>query len=213
MGPLGSLESYSQPWVAWEQEKLEAQYNAMLRGDWEPTFRQFWTGNASVGKQAVLDAGGFDPTFPRAEDVELARRLHERGLQFRFNPRARGLHHAERSLAAWVAMHKSYGSLEVRIFRALGESHLVEILADNWSHVHPLSRWLVKRCLGRALPREVASRALSGYLRLAEAATVPLLTNQVCGALANLSYWDASVTTMGDELAERVFTRGDELLR
>src|SRR5690349_20573388 len=45
LGPLASLDHYSQPWVAWEQAKLEAQYAAMLRGDYEPTFRQFWTGN------------------------------------------------------------------------------------------------------------------------------------------------------------------------
>ena len=95
--------------MAWEQAKLEAQYAAMSRGDWEPTFRQFWTGNASVAKAPVLAAGGFDPSLRRAEDVELARRLHERGMRFRFNPAARGLHHAERPLSAWMAMHKSYG--------------------------------------------------------------------------------------------------------
>src|SRR6266542_585600 len=71
IGPLGSLPSYGQPWVAWEQAKLEAQYAAMLRGDWEPSFRQFWTGNASIRKEHVVAAGGFDPDFLRAEDVEL----------------------------------------------------------------------------------------------------------------------------------------------
>src|SRR5262249_36050698 len=50
-GPLGSLPSYRQPWVAWEQAKLEAQYRAMMRGDYSPTFRQFWTGNASLAKR------------------------------------------------------------------------------------------------------------------------------------------------------------------
>ena len=185
----------------------------MLRGDWEPTFRQFWTGNASVARQAVLDAGGFDPDFPRGEDVELARRLHVRGMRFRFNPKARGFHHAERSLAAWVKMHESYGELEVQIFGALGQDKLVEFLAGNWSHVHPLSRWLVQRCLGQRLRKRAASRALSGWLKLAEKTALPLLTHQVCGALANLTYWDASVGKLGDELAGRIFTRGDALRR
>ena len=95
MGPLASLDHYAQPWVKWEQEKLEAQYAAMLRGDYAPTFRQFWTGNASVARAQLLAAGGFNTEYTRAEDIELGRRLHERGLGFRFNPVARGLHYVE----------------------------------------------------------------------------------------------------------------------
>ena len=59
IGPLASLPSYPQPWVTWEQAMVESQYQAMQRGDWAPTFRQFWTGNASVAKAHVLGAGGF----------------------------------------------------------------------------------------------------------------------------------------------------------
>src|SRR5262249_4857504 len=84
MGPLASLPHYEQPWVAWEQAKLEAQYRAMLEGVYAPTFRQFWTGNASVGRAHLLAEGGFNHEFPRGEDVELGVRLHKRGLQFRF---------------------------------------------------------------------------------------------------------------------------------
>src|SRR4051812_39873253 len=66
MGPMASLDHYAQPWVKWEQEKLEAQYAAMKRGDWEPTFRQFWTGNASLARAHLLGAGGFNTSFARA---------------------------------------------------------------------------------------------------------------------------------------------------
>src|SRR5438105_3126712 len=34
MGPMASLAHYRQPWVAWEQAKVEGQYAAMIRGDW-----------------------------------------------------------------------------------------------------------------------------------------------------------------------------------
>jgi glycosyltransferase involved in cell wall biosynthesis len=213
MGPMASLDHYAQPWVTWEQEKLEAQYAAMLRGDYAPTFRQFWTGNASVARAHVLAAGGFDPSYSRAEDIELGRRLHERGLKFRFNPAARGLHHAERSLASWVAMHKYYGALEVEIFGGLGEAELVDTLAGNWSRIHSLSRWLVQQCLNRPLRAKAASRALNGWLELSARVGVPVAASQVCGALANLTYWAASAEALGPDRAARVFSTGDSLRR
>jgi GT2 family glycosyltransferase len=213
IGPLASLDHYEQPWVAWEQAKLEAQYDAMLRGEWEPTFRQFWTGNASVGRAHVIAAGSFDPTFLRAEDVELGRRLHERGLKFRFNPAARGFHHAERSLNAWIALHRRYGELEVQIFGALGESELFEILAGNWSRVHPATRGLVSRCIDHPKRHAAATFALKSWLTLGAKAKLPVATAQACGALANLIYWEASARTLGRAQAARVFERGDELRR
>lgn len=213
LGPLASLDHYEQPWVAWEQEKLEAQYAAMQRGDWAPTFRQFWTGNASVAKKHVEAAGGFDPSFLRAEDVELGRRLHELGLRFRFNPRARGLHHAERSLPAWEAMHRSYGALEVKIFGGLGEDQLVRVLAENFSRIHPATRWLVTHCANHERRRALASGALRTWLRLGAAAKAPIAAGKVCGALANLNYWQASLPELGPARAKQVFEIGDELRR
>jgi len=213
MGPLASLPHYRQPWVAWEQAKLEAQYRSMLRGDWEPTFRQFWTGNASVARAHVLAAGGFDPAFLRAEDVELGRRMHERGLQFRFNPKARGLHHAERSLDAWCAMHQSYGELEVKIFGELGAEHVVEVLAANWSRIHPATHFLVNHCLAHPRRFDATIAFLKTWLRAGEKARAPLATDQVCGALANLLYWRASVAALGRDRAARILKHGDDLRR
>jgi len=213
IGPLASLPHYAQPWVAWEQAKLEAQYVAMLRGDWEPTFRQFWTGNASLSRAHLLATGGFDASFLRGEDVELGRRLHQRGLKFRFNPNARGFHHAERSLAAWEAMHRSYGALEVQIFGGLGEEHLIDTLAHNWSRIHPLTHWLVKRCLSNPRRHQAAVLALRSCLKLEAAGGVAVAADPICGALANLIYWQASAQTLGDARAKQIFARGDELRR
>ena len=210
MGPLASLPHYAQPWVAWEQAKLEAQYASMLRGDWEPSFRQFWTGNASVAKADVLAAGGFDTAFLRAEDVELGRRMHERGLKFRFNPKARGLHHAERSLAAWEKMHRSYGELEVQIFGGLGEDELIDTLASNWSRIHTLTHWLVTRCVWHPTRHAAACLALRNWLELGAATQRPIAADAVCGALANLNYWKASAEALGRARAQRVFELGDQ---
>jgi glycosyltransferase involved in cell wall biosynthesis len=211
MGPMGSIDHYDQPWVQWEQEKLEAQYAAMIRGDYAPTFRQFWTGNASLAREHLIATGGFDTKLARAEDIELGRRLHERGLEFRFNPHARGLHHAERSLESWVAMHRYYGELEVQIFGGLGEDELVSLLAGNWSRIHPMTRWLVQRCLNHPRRAKAAAQALHRWLKLSEGAGVALAASHVCGALANLTYWSASAEALGPERAARVFSTGDSL--
>jgi len=208
IGPMASLPSYSQPWVAWEQAKLEAQYQAMIRGDYAPTFRQFWTGNASLAKSQFEAAGGFDRSFPRGEDVELGQRLSARGVGFRFNPAASGVHHAERSLESWSAAHRSYGKLEVEIFRRFGEDSLTEFLADNYRRLHPMNRWLVRECVRRERPYAIAATALRSWLKLGQAVGRPVFAHAACGALANLLYWDASAEELGKAGIREVFERG-----
>ena len=63
--------------------------------------RQFFTGNASLRRDSFLATGGFDPSFHRAEDVELGYRLAALGIQFIFEPSARVWHYPVRSFAAW----------------------------------------------------------------------------------------------------------------
>ncbi len=137
--------------------------------------------------------------------------MHERGLRFRFNPTARGLHHAERSLAAWEKMHESYGELEVQIFGGLGEEQLLETLAQNWSRVHPATHWLVTHCIGSTRRYAAARLALRNWLKLGAKVKFPLAADEVCGALANVIYWQASARTLGEARARRVFSRGNQL--
>lgn len=205
IGPLASLPEYAQPWVAWEQAKVEAQYRAMQRGDWAPTFRQFWTGNASVAKRHVLAAGGFDPSFLRAEDVELGVRLMNLGIGFRFNAAARGLHHAERSLDSWEGMHSSYGRAEVEIFAKLGQAEMLDMLAWNWSKLHPAVKWIVGGCIENPRRHEAVRKVLHGQLELARRVPMPLLADKACSLLANLLYWQASARALGPERAPVVF--------
>jgi glycosyltransferase involved in cell wall biosynthesis len=207
LGPLASLPSYAQPWVAWEQAKIEAQYDAMQRGELVPTFRQFWTGNASLARRHLIAAGGFNPSFLRGEDVELGQRLARLGLKFRFNARARGLHHAERSLDSWENAHASYGRLEVEIFERIGEGAAVEVLADNWGRVHPGIRWVVATCIGRPRRHAAVRTLLHNHLELARRVRLPLLTEKSCSLLANLMYWQASSDALGPARATQIFRR------
>jgi peptidoglycan/xylan/chitin deacetylase (PgdA/CDA1 family) len=52
------------------------------------TFTAFYTGNASVPREAALRAGGFDESLDYGEDVEFGYRLSLLGLQFIYEPRA-----------------------------------------------------------------------------------------------------------------------------
>ncbi len=213
IGTLSSLPSYAQPWVAWEQAKVEKQYADMMRGRYEPTFRQFWTGNASVAKRHVVAAGMFNPAFLRAEDVELGYRLDALGLEFRFNPLARGYHHAERSLDSWMLAHRSYGRLEVEIFGRRGPSGATELLADNWSRVHPTLRPLIRASVvNRARHRAVVG-LLRSWLLSPLATRAPKMSERACSVLANLLYWEAAGTALGEDARARMFVRGEEIIR
>lgn len=204
IGPLSSLPHYAQPWVAWEQAKLELQYAAMSRGDWQPTFRQFWTGNASLEREHVVAEGGFNVQLLRGEDIELGYRLHLRGLTFHFNAAAFGLHYAERSLASWMHAHESYGRMEADVFSRKGDEHAVMMLGENWQRLHPASRLLLKQTLGHPLRQAATKRAIRTWLEAEAAAGKPLLSSKLCSVLANLLYWQASFEAIGPRLAARV---------
>ncbi|OAI40734.1 hypothetical protein AYO38_05335 [bacterium SCGC AG-212-C10] len=127
-GPLVAPAGWQPtPWNLWEADKLSIEYDKMTAGVYEPTWRQFFTGNAFVRRRHILAAGGFDERFTRAEDVELGLRLAGLGCDFAFVPGAIGWHHAERSLKSWLAIPRAYGRLDV----AIDEIHPDEERAVN----------------------------------------------------------------------------------
>jgi GT2 family glycosyltransferase len=148
------------PWVRWEQEMLAKQYAAMARGDYEPTARQFYTGNASVRRHHVVAAGGFDTRFRRAEDVELAYRLARRGLRFHFEPAAVGYHYAERSFGSWLANAHAYGRNDVTFSREPGQAWILGAVADEFHDRHRWSRTLTTACIEHPRWRPSVERAL-----------------------------------------------------
>lgn len=192
IGPLKSLPEYPEPWVTWEQRQLEKQYRSMSVGKFEPTFRQFWTGNASVAREHVLAAGGFDPGYLRAEDVELGFRMSRRGLVFRFQPEAVVLHHARRSLAAFSDAQRRYGALEYRMYAA---DH-PQLLVGNWKRLHPLTRALVGANAGFAWARATIA-SLQAALVACQRASATATAMPLCSLLANVLFWDSMARTVG----------------
>ncbi|MEM7799398.1 MAG: glycosyltransferase family 2 protein [Chloroflexota bacterium] len=143
IGPMLNPEDFElQPWVAWEQAMLYKQYQAMLDKEWEPTARQFYTGNTSLRRHYLEITGGFDPTFRRAEDIELAYRLANLGLKFVFNEDAIGSHYAQRSFASWLKIPYQYGRNDVIFCLEKNQPWILPAMAIEFRGRHPFIRAL-----------------------------------------------------------------------
>jgi GT2 family glycosyltransferase len=189
IGPLATpKDARLSPWVDYEQAALQTLYDAMTEGAWAPSARQFFTGNASVARAAVISCGGFDETLRRGEDVELGYRLASRaGVRFAFNPRAIGYHYAERSMAAWLATPYSYGRADADLTRR--EAWLLPAIVSERGERHGLTRARVALCLDRPRSRRTVEKGLQQLGSLAFAAGFRGVSRAAYGALFNLLYY------------------------
>jgi glycosyltransferase involved in cell wall biosynthesis len=199
LGPLLTPEGFEMtPWVRWEQDMLMKQYSAMLRGDWSATARQFYTGNASLRRSHILAVGGFDEGFRRAEDVELAYRLADKGLEFVFNMQAAGMHFADRSFEAWLDTAYTYGRNDVIFARDRNQQWLLSAVRREFRERHFLIQSLVRLCRGRSRLTWTASLAL----KLAADAATFLRASDIEGraysGLFNLQYYSGLFNELDD---------------
>lgn len=199
LGPMLSPDGFVMaPWVRWEQDMLMKQYLAMLRGDWEPTARQFYTGNASLRRSHILAAGGFDESFRRAEDVELAYRLAARGLSFVFTMKAAGMHYADRSYRSWLDAAFAYGRNDVIMARDRNQKWLLSAVGREFHARHVLIRSLVRLCRGRPRLTSVATSALKAAADAATLANAGRIEQAAYSGLFNLQYYTGLFGEMGN---------------
>jgi GT2 family glycosyltransferase len=200
LGPMLTPDDFAmQPWVRWEQAMLAKQYGDMVDGRWQPTARQFYTGNTSLLRRHILEAGGFDPAFRRAEDVELAYRLAERGLHFVFNPRAVGYHYAERSFRSWMDIAYAYGRNDVIFWRDKGQAWLLPNLLYEMRGRNLLIRLLARACLDRRRSSALAIGFLTGCARASAALRLAPVTRMAYSGIFNLRNYQG----VSDELGGR----------
>jgi GT2 family glycosyltransferase len=185
------------PWVRWEQTMLEKQYQSMIEGRWSPTARQFYTGNTSLAKRHLEAAGGFDPAFRRAEDVELAYRLKDRGLRFIFNPQAIGYHYAERSFASWSSNAYAYGRNDVIMTYQKGQDWLLPTVLEEFPGRHPLVRILTRLCLGQAHLSRAAVSFLCGLALLGDRLNIESLPRFAYSGIFNLRHYQGIADELG----------------
>lgn len=207
LGPMLTPPGFRmQPWVRWEQAMLAKQYDSMVAGQWAPTARQFYTGNTSLARRYLMEAGGFDATFRRAEDVELAYRLAQRGLCFVFNPNAIGYHYAERSFRSWLQIPYMYGRNDVIFTREKGQHWLLPTIWDEYAHArHTFIRGLVRLCLDRPPLTGPVLLALRVIAALGDRLGIETLPRLAYSGIFNLRHYQG----IADELGGRdAFFRG-----
>lgn len=198
IGPmLSPPDAELSPPIRWEQAMLYKQYDAMARGEYEPSYRQFFTGNASLPRHCVVAAGGFDLRFRRNEDVELAFRMHLDGLRFVFDPEAVAHHYAERSFRAWLRNAHDYGVNDVMFARDHPESWLFEWTRQEFSGRHWLVRWATRTSVARPWFERACETALRGVVAAAELVRAPRSTQSALSGIYNVAYYCGMAEELG----------------
>lgn len=198
LGPMLTPGAYRMSaWVQWEQAMLTKQYDEMLSGAWQPTARQFYTGNASVARRHLFQAGGFDTSFRRAEDVELAYRLADLGLCFIFNPNAVGYHYAERTFQSWLATPYEYGHNDVTFAQQRGQSWLLETAAAEFHRRHHFIRLLTRLCLSRSVVNQFVLQGLRLVATITAHGRFGQAAHYAYSGIFNLRYYQGMADALG----------------
>ncbi len=198
LGPMLTPDDFRMsPWVRWEQAMLMKQYQSMQKGRWQPSPRQFYTGNTSLARRHLNASGGFDPAFRRAEDVELAYRLASHNLRFVFHPAAVGYHYAERSFRSWIETPYTYGRNEVIFARDKQQMWLLPAVYEEFHHRHPIVRALVRVCLDR---RSI-SKGVVAWLRVlgqqSDRFGIERMVEMTHSGMFNLRYYQGIADELG----------------
>ena len=198
IGPMLIPKDYElAPWVAWEQDMLYKQYEDMRLGHWQPTARQFYTGNTSLARKHLIEVGGFDPQFRRAEDVELAYRLTALGVQFIFAPQAVGYHYADRSFHSWMSTPYAYGRNDVIFTQQKGQDWLLPTIFTEFHTRHIFIQHFVRTFLGRPRLSKLAMNALVASARAGAKLHIFGLSRIAYSGIFSLKYYQGVADKLG----------------
>lgn len=191
------------PWNWWESQTLAREYGKMERGLYEPTCRQFFTGNAALKRRDFEAAGGFNEALLRAEDIELGLRLQQRGVRFAFVPSAVGWHHSFRTAEGWLRMARQYAAAD-RIIDGLhpGEGWAAMVASERASR-SPLMRFARRADRGGFVHEGLAASLMLGA-RAASASGARALSSRFLALTFDLEYSQGERTA-----AERATASGD----
>jgi GT2 family glycosyltransferase len=210
VGPmLDDDEAALSPWTRWEQRMLRKQYAAMEAGEWEPTARQFYTGNASIRREHLLAVGCFDTRFRRMEDVELAFRLERHGLRFAFEPAAVGIHHPERSFESWQQIAYDYGRNDVAFSREHGRPEKLTTIAEEFHGRRVVLRAAVRVCVPRPTVAAGCTRFVRRFVSGRWTGRADRVGRAALSCVYNVSYYRGVADALGgaDELRRLLAAR------
>jgi GT2 family glycosyltransferase len=197
IGPMLPPEDWHRPvWIRWVEQTLLRQYGAMARGEWSCSPRQFYTANASVSRSLFLRVGGFDASFKRAEDVELALRLRNAGAWFIFAENAAVIHYPLHTYDAWCRATYQYGRYDVIMTRDKGLESFKDACRE-YHRRHQFGRRLTRLTVGRRPAVSAVVRGGGLLARLLDRGGLGRVSMQVLSAVSIVLYWQGA----RDELA------------
>ena len=214
IGPMLTPEDHlMSPWVSWEQRMLYKQYDAMNAGLYTARARQFYTGNSSVSRDLLEAHEGFDETYRRAEDIELAYRLADDGVEFHYHDAARAYHYAERSFAAWCEIASEYGRTDIVFARLPGREDLGSFVVHTFRQRTLPLRSLNWVTISSAVLRRVAVSSMTVAMRLGDRIGIPIVTRAALSAIYSVLYFGGMADELGGAKQFRMLMTGRSKLQ
>ena len=106
------------PFMRWLERGIQSDYRS-IDGD-QAGWGHFYTSNVSVKRDFLQQAGGFDEDLPFLyEDLDLGRRLADRGMDLRYDPKAAAVHRHRTGVRDWERRMEQIGAAE----RAFTDKH------------------------------------------------------------------------------------------
>lgn len=189
-------------WNRWEERVYAKHYTAVASNRRPPSGRRLYSGNFAIWRERFLQAGGFDESLKRGEDVELGFRLEKGGAKFHFSEGASAYHRGYRAFNSWRNSAYLYGVSDVQLALQRGHRQVLD----------EISRWYVNRKLPiRAVVQvsltggkpvkwlmENSLRALGAVTDRAGATRV----SHLCYSLIfNMNYWQGAADELGGRSA------------
>jgi GT2 family glycosyltransferase len=156
LGPVPiELHASSPRAAAYVQSKFAAHLKAIAEPGHIYTARDFYSGNASIRRDVMLEVGGFDESFAEYgnEDVDLAVRLRAGGVTLTYDPAAAARQEYSKDLRALALDTFAKGRTTVLLARKHPASLESLRLAAPWDASRP---WLAARAALLALARHHA---------------------------------------------------------
>jgi hypothetical protein len=97
----------------------------------------FATANAAFRRDALLEAGGFDPRCATGEDIDLSIRIAAAGRELWFEPSARVTHHHRSTLRGLLRQWFGYGLGHAYLFRKHSPRRRLELYRYDLSERNP----------------------------------------------------------------------------
>jgi GT2 family glycosyltransferase len=155
------------------------------------------TRNFSIHADAFRQCGGFDEAFRGYgwEDIELAFRLVEAGVELRYEPAAASYHYQRQTLDELREKMRQAGEGAVYFWEKHHRDRQVGFFLEILPVMLPL-KWLVYRS-------GLFTAALRPVLALAERADMPLVANEVYSHLLWRSFYEGVFATLRRESRRR----------